>query len=172
MKRVFPNVAWVLGIGLGLLVAVSLGAPAGKGAAGKRGAAAGGAAGGRGGAGGAGGNRLPNPLFAVFDMDQDGVISAKEFEAVVAMIKKLDANGDGQITQDESPNPAGQGGQGAGGGGQGGGGFGGAGGFGGGGFGGGGGAGGGGGGGFGGARGFGGGGGQGGGAGGPGGGRN
>lgn len=148
MKRVFPNVAWVLGIGLGLLVAVSLGAPGGKGAAGKKGAAGGGAAGGRGGAGGlgggaggpggaGGGNRLPNPLFAVFDMDQDGKISAKEFEAVVAMIKKLDANGDGQITQDESPNPAGQGGAGGqsgqagqggrgGAGGQGGGGFGGA----------------------------------------------
>ena len=41
----------------------------------------------------------------------DGIISAKEIEAFVAMIKKLDANGDGQITQDECPAPA-QGGQG------------------------------------------------------------
>jgi hypothetical protein len=44
-----------------------------------------------------------NPLLLVFDTNQDGAISMEEIEAVTQMVKKLDANGDGQIARDELP---------------------------------------------------------------------
>ena len=42
-----------------------------------------------------------HPLIAVLDVDDDGAISAVEIEGAVAALKKLDKNGDGQITHEE-----------------------------------------------------------------------
>ena len=118
MRRIFPRLALVFALGLGFLIAVAMAAPGGKGAAGGKkgpppggnGGAVGGGPGGNPGGGGGPGNGPPNPLFAVFDLDHDGVISAKEFETVVQMIKKLDANGDGQISKSEFETALGAGG--------------------------------------------------------------
>jgi Ca2+-binding EF-hand superfamily protein len=44
-----------------------------------------------------------HPLLMLFDEDRDGVLSAAEIEKVVAVLKKLDKNGDGKITMDELP---------------------------------------------------------------------
>lgn len=42
-----------------------------------------------------------DPVFAVLDIDGDGVISASEIKAAAASLAKLDKNGDGKISQDE-----------------------------------------------------------------------
>ena len=58
-----------------------------------------------------GGQRPASPLMAALDANQDGVIDAKEIQNAVAALKKLDKNGDGQLTADElrPQRPAGQG---------------------------------------------------------------
>ncbi|HOD83358.1 MAG: EF hand [Planctomycetes bacterium ADurb.Bin126] len=62
-----------------------------------------------------GGQRMPHPLMHHFDTDRDGTISAEEIANAVAVLKKLDTNGDGKITRDELPlPPRQQGGQGRG----------------------------------------------------------
>lgn len=57
-----------------------------------------------------------DPILAALDSDGDGVISASELGDASASLKKLDKNGDGQLTQDEvRMNMPGRGGRGAGG---------------------------------------------------------
>jgi hypothetical protein len=51
--------------------------------------------------GGPGRGGFRPPLVAVLDADGDGIISAQEIANASAALKKLDKNGDGQITQDE-----------------------------------------------------------------------
>ncbi len=48
--------------------------------------------------------RPPTPL-ALFDTDRDGRISAAEIAAAAAVLRKLDANGDGQLTGGELQPP-------------------------------------------------------------------
>lgn len=43
----------------------------------------------------------PHPLETALDADQDGIISAKELENAAAALRKLDRNGDGQISERE-----------------------------------------------------------------------
>jgi Ca2+-binding EF-hand superfamily protein len=43
----------------------------------------------------------PSPVMAALDTDRDGIISAAEIANSPAAVKKLDKNGDGQITPDE-----------------------------------------------------------------------
>lgn len=78
----------------------------------------GGQRGGPGGPGGAGGGHRPppNPLFEALDLNHDGVISADEIAKASDSLKKLDKNGDGQLTHDETrpPRPEGQSGGGQG----------------------------------------------------------
>jgi Ca2+-binding EF-hand superfamily protein len=56
---------------------------------------------GRGGPGGGGGTMRMSPSMRILDADQDGVISAAEIRAAASQLAKLDANGDGKITEDE-----------------------------------------------------------------------
>jgi hypothetical protein len=42
-----------------------------------------------------------SPIIAALDTDGDGVISADEIEKAAASLRKLDKNGDGQLTPDE-----------------------------------------------------------------------
>ena len=58
-----------------------------------------------------GGHRPPpSPLFEALDLDHDGVISAAELAKAAESLKKLDRNGDGQLTHDEvrPPRPEGE----------------------------------------------------------------
>ena len=52
---------------------------------------------------GPGGHRPapPCPLFEALDLNHDGVISADEIAQAAQSLKKLDRNGDGQLTRDE-----------------------------------------------------------------------
>src|SRR5947209_6738887 len=71
---------------------------------------------------GRGGFRPPiSPLEEALDANHDGIISAEEIANASAALKKLDKNGDGQLTPDEfrpmrrgpgGPPPGGPGGQG------------------------------------------------------------
>ena len=42
-----------------------------------------------------------SPLLAALDADKDGKISSSEIEKAVAVLKQMDKNGDGNLTQDE-----------------------------------------------------------------------
>ena len=62
------------------------------------------------GPGGPNGHRPPPPpLMAALDANHDGVIDAVEIDNASAALRKLDKNGDGQLTIDEirPPRPAG-----------------------------------------------------------------
>jgi Ca2+-binding EF-hand superfamily protein len=51
-----------------------------------------------------------SPILAAIDADEDGVISAAELKNAPSALRKLDKNGDGQLTQDEvRPNFPGRG---------------------------------------------------------------
>ena len=56
-----------------------------------------------------GGRRPPPPIIAALDLNHDGVISADEIAMAPESLKKLDKNGDGQLTPDElrPPRPPG-----------------------------------------------------------------
>ena len=54
------------------------------------------------------GRRFVNPLMEALDLDADGEISATELSKAASTLKKLDKNGDGQITRDEVGIPGGQ----------------------------------------------------------------
>lgn len=43
----------------------------------------------------------PSPLFMIFDLDRDGIISTEEMSLAPESLAKRDANGDGRITRDE-----------------------------------------------------------------------
>ena len=43
----------------------------------------------------------PSPIFTALDLDGDGVISPAELKNAAASLRKLDQNGDGQLTADE-----------------------------------------------------------------------
>jgi hypothetical protein len=47
------------------------------------------------------GRRPPPPLIAALDLNHDGIISADEIAKAAESLKKLDKNGDGQLTRDE-----------------------------------------------------------------------
>jgi hypothetical protein len=47
------------------------------------------------------GRRPPSPIIAALDLNRDGVISADEIAKAPESLKKLDKNGDGQLTRDE-----------------------------------------------------------------------
>ncbi|MGC4014545.1 MAG: hypothetical protein QM755_08535 [Luteolibacter sp.] len=49
----------------------------------------------------------PPPLFAALDLNHDGIISAEELQSAAESLKKLDKNGDGQLTPEET-HPAGR----------------------------------------------------------------
>jgi hypothetical protein len=77
---------------------------------------------------GAGGRQFTppsNPLFDALDANKDGEISAEELSGAVAALKKLDKDGDGKLSREETRPTGGFGGFGGGGGGFGRGGFGG-----------------------------------------------
>ena len=59
------------------------------------------APGGRGGRGEGGDFMRMDPILAALDADSDGEISAGEIAAAATTLKKLDKNGDGQLTEDE-----------------------------------------------------------------------
>lgn len=46
-------------------------------------------------------HRPPPPIITALDLNHDGVISADEIAKAVESLKKLDKNGDGQLTPDE-----------------------------------------------------------------------
>ena len=46
-----------------------------------------------------------DPIVELFDMDRDGEISKKELANAVAVLKKLDRDGNGELTRDELPRP-------------------------------------------------------------------
>jgi hypothetical protein len=54
-------------------------------------------------------HRPPPPLITALDLNKDGVISADEIAKAPESLKKLDRNGDGQLTPDElrPPRPEG-----------------------------------------------------------------
>ncbi len=57
----------------------------------------------------------PPPLIVVLDANADGVIDAKEIANAAEALKKLDKNGDGKLTPEETmpprpPHPPGEGG--------------------------------------------------------------
>ena len=54
-------------------------------------------------------HRPPPPLIMALDLNKDGVISADEIAKAAESLKKLDKNGDGQLTPDElrPPRPEG-----------------------------------------------------------------
>ncbi|PAW89263.1 MAG: hypothetical protein B9S33_03430 [Pedosphaera sp. Tous-C6FEB] len=77
--------------------------------------------GGQGGQGGEGFRPPQHPLELALDANNDGVIDAKELANAALMLKRLDKNGDGRLTEDEFRptrpgggfgGPGGQGGQG------------------------------------------------------------
>jgi len=43
----------------------------------------------------------PPPLLVALDADRDGVLSSAEIDAASAVLRALDANGDGQVDRDE-----------------------------------------------------------------------
>jgi EF hand len=45
--------------------------------------------------------RMPNPVIEALDANHDGVIDATEIDNAAVALRKLDKNGDGQLTQDE-----------------------------------------------------------------------
>ena len=49
--------------------------------------------------------RPPHPLLVHFDTDQDGQVSSAEIEAASQILKTLDLNQDGAISDDELPGP-------------------------------------------------------------------
>ena len=53
----------------------------------------------------------PPPIIAALDTDDDGIISAKEIAAAPDSLKKLDKNGDGELTPDEYLGPPPNGGR-------------------------------------------------------------
>lgn len=55
--------------------------------------------------GGPEGHRPPPPIIEALDLNHDGVISADEIAKAAESLKKLDKNGDGQLTPDESRPP-------------------------------------------------------------------
>ena len=54
-------------------------------------------------------HRPPPPIIAALDLNHDGIISADEIAKASESLKKLDKNGDGQLTPDElrPPRPEG-----------------------------------------------------------------
>lgn len=56
----------------------------------------------RGDRGGFGGFRRPNPMFEAIDINGDGSINNAELKKAIAALKKLDADGDGNITLAEA----------------------------------------------------------------------
>lgn len=80
------------------------GGPGQKGPPGQKGGF-GGQGGGQGGQFGGGGGEgfrpPPHPLELALDANNDGVIDAKELANAVAVLKRLDRNGDGRLTDDE-----------------------------------------------------------------------
>ena len=58
-----------------------------------------------GGPGGPGGPRMMPPLMAALDANRDGIIDEKEIANASAALKKLDKNGDGQLTAEEIRGP-------------------------------------------------------------------
>jgi hypothetical protein len=54
-------------------------------------------------------HRPPPPLITALDLNKDGVISADEIAKAAESLKKLDKNGDGQLTPDELRPPRPQG---------------------------------------------------------------
>src|SRR5262252_7520650 len=64
---------------------------------------------GRPGPGGPGGRHPVPPIIAALDANHDGVIDSQEIDNAPAALRKLDKNGDGQLTMDElmPPPPAG-----------------------------------------------------------------
>ena len=46
-------------------------------------------------------HRPPPPIIVALDLNHDGVISADEIAKAAESLKKLDKNGDGQLTPDE-----------------------------------------------------------------------
>jgi len=59
--------------------------------------------------GGPEGRPPPPPIIAALDLNHDGVISADEIAKAPELLKKLDKDGDGQLTPDElrPPRPPG-----------------------------------------------------------------
>lgn len=55
----------------------------------------------------AGGTRRPPPIIEALDADHDHVISADELKNATALLKTLDKNNDGKLTEDEFRGPAG-----------------------------------------------------------------
>ena|SRR5436190_2818738 len=66
---------------------------------------------GPGGPGGPGGRRPLPPIVAALDANHDGVIDSQEIDNAPVALRKLDKNGDGQLTLDElmPPPPNGRG---------------------------------------------------------------
>src|SRR5215467_3512626 len=66
---------------------------------------------GRPGPGGPGGRRPVPPIIAALDANHDGVIDSQEIDNAPAALRKLDKNGDGNLTMDElmPPPPNGRG---------------------------------------------------------------
>jgi hypothetical protein len=50
---------------------------------------------------GLGGGPPPLPLMTALDTDHDGQLSPEEIKAAPGMLKTLDQNGDGKLTEDE-----------------------------------------------------------------------
>lgn len=50
---------------------------------------------------GPGGPRLMHPILVTLDLNQNGIIEAEEIAKASESLKKLDKNGDGNITPDE-----------------------------------------------------------------------
>ena len=55
-------------------------------------------------------HRPPPPIIAALDLNHDGIISADEIAKASESLKKLDKNGDGQLTPDELRPPRPEGG--------------------------------------------------------------
>jgi len=77
------------------------GGPGQKGPPGQKGGFGGQGGGNFGGQGGEGFRPPPHPLETALDANGDGVIDAKELANAVAVLKRLDKNGDGRLTNEE-----------------------------------------------------------------------